>query len=94
LNNAKEKKLNAIKSEILEITEFVTSNKKDEDNNHIDNESNTDSSDTFTLKNIVDSKEKVLNKDDLAEIKNELYTIKSILTKQELVLNEILSKIK
>ena len=94
MNNAKEKKLNAIKSEILEITEFVTSNKKDEDNNHIDNESNTDSSDTFTLKNIVDSKEKVLNKDDLAEIKNELYTIKSILTKQELVLNEILSKIK
>ena len=30
MNTAKEKKLNEIKSEMLEITNFVTSNKKDE----------------------------------------------------------------
>ena len=95
MNTAKEKKLNDIKSEILEITEFVTSNEKDEDTNiHVDKASYIDSGDTFTLTNIVDSKQKVEPKDDLAEIKNELYTLKSILTKQELVLKEILSKIK
>ena len=95
MNTVKEKKLNAIKSEILEIKKFVTSNIKDNDTDiHIDNQSKLDSSDTFTLTNIVNSKQKVQTKDDLAEIKNELYTLKSILTKQELVLKEILSKIK
>ena len=95
MNTAKEKKLNAIKSEILEITEFVTSNKKDEDTEiQIDNESHIDPGDTFTLTNIVNSKRKVLTRDDLDEIKDQLYTVKSILTKQELVLEEILLKIK
>ena len=95
MNTAKEKKLNAIKSEILEITEFVTSNIKDEDTQiQSDNESHIDPSDTFTLTNIVNSKRKVLTRDDLDEIKDQLYTVKSILTKQELVLKEILSKIK
>ena len=95
MSAAKEKKLTTIKSEILEIKKFVTSNKKDEDINiHFENESNIDSSDTFTLTNIVDSKQKVQTKNDLADIKKELHTLKSILTKQELVLREILSKIK
>ena len=95
MNTAKEKKLNAIKSEILEITEFVTSSKKDKDNNiHVDSESYVDSIDTFTLTNIVENKQKVQTKDDLGEIKKELCRLKSILTKQELVLKEILLKIK
>ena len=95
MNTAKEKKLNAIKSEISEVTKFVTSNKKDVDTDiQIDDENNIDTSDTFTLTNIVDSNQRVQTKDDLAEIKNELYTLNSILTKQELVLKEILSKIK
>ncbi len=95
MNTAKEKKLNEIKSEILEITNFVTSNKKGENpDNNTDKEIKINSSDTFTLTNIVNSEHKVETKDDLTEIKNELLTLKSILTKQEIVLKEILLKIK
>ena len=91
MNTAKDKKLNAIKSEILEITKFVTLNKKDDDT---DNEIDIVSSDTFTLTNIVDNKQKVQPKDKLTEIKSELLTLKSMLTKQEIILKEILLKIK
>ena len=95
MNSAKEKKLNAIKSEILEITKFVTSNKNDE-NANIDknNEIEIDSNDTFTLTNIVNNGNKVQYKDNLTEIKNELYELKSMFIKQEKVLKEILLKIK
>ena len=95
MSTAKEKKLNEIKSEILEITNFVTSNKKDENVDiNTDKEININSNDTLTLTNIVNSEQKVKTKDDLTEIKNELLTLKSILTKQEIVLKEILLKIK
>ena len=94
MNTAKEKKLNEIKSEILEITNFVTSNKKDENAHINDKEININSNDTFTLTNIVNGEQKVKTKDDLTEIKNELLTLKSMLTKQEIVLKEILLKIK
>ncbi len=95
MNTTKEKKLNAIKSEILEITNFVTSNKKDENADiHSDKEINADSNDTLTLTNIVNSKLEVETKHDLTEIKNELFILKSLLTKQEIVLKEILLKIK
>tara|TARA_B100001057_G_C22361882_1_gene761176 strand:+ start:272 stop:553 length:282 start_codon:yes stop_codon:yes gene_type:complete len=91
----KEKKLNAIKSEILEIKEFVTSNKKDKDTDVCsDNESHIDPSDIFTLTNIVNNKQKAITSDDLADIKDQLYTVESILTKQELILKEILLKLK
>ena len=95
MNRAKEKQLNAIKSEILEITNFVTSNQKDE-NSDIQREKKIkmNSNDTLTLTNIVDNEHKVETKDDLTEIKNELLTLKSMLTKQEIVLKEILLKIK
>ena len=95
MSTAKEKKLNEIKSEILEITNFVTSNKKDE-NADIDKvkEIKINSNDTLTLTNIVNSEHKIETKDDLTEIKNELLTLKSMLTKQEIVLKEILLKIK
>ena len=94
MSTAKEKKLNEIKSEILEITNFVTSNKKDENAYINDKEININSNDTFTLTNIVNGEQKVKTKDDLTEIKNELLTLKSMLTKQEIVLKEILLKIK
>ena len=94
MNAAKEKKLNEIKSEILEITNFVTSNKKDENADINDKQIKINSNDTFTLTNIVNGEQKVKTKDDLTEIKNELLTLKSMLTKQEIVLKEILLKIK
>ena len=95
MSTAKEKKLNEIKSEILEITNFVTSNKKDENADiNTDKEININSNDTLTLTNIVNGKQKVKTTDDLTEIKNELLTLKSMLTKQEIVLKEVLLKIK
>ena len=95
MSTAKEKKLNEIKSEILEITNFVTSNKKEENVDiNTDKEININSNDTLTLTNIVNGKQKVKTTDDLTEIKNELLTLKSMLTKQEIVLKEILLKIK
>ena len=95
MNTTKEKKLSAIKSEILEITNFVTSNKKDEHSDiHTDKKIKMNSNDTLTLTNIVNSEHNVGTKDDLSEIKNELLTLKSMLTKQEIVLKEVLLKIK
>ncbi len=95
MNSAKEKKLSAIKSEILEITNFVTSSKKDENPDiDTDKEIKIDSNDTLTLTNIVNSEHKVEIKDDLNEIKSELFILKSMLTKQEIMLKEILLKIK
>ena len=95
MNTAKEKRLNEIKSEILEITNFVTSNTNDENSDiHTDKEIKIDSNDTFTLTNVVNSEHKVETKDDLTEIKKELFILKSMLTKQESVLEEIFSKIK
>ena len=95
MSTAKEKKLNEIKSEILEITNFFTSNKKDENADiNTDEEIRINSNDTFTLTNIVNGEQKVKTKDDLTEIKNVLLTLKSMLTKQEIVLKEILLKIK
>ena len=95
MSTAKEKKLNEIKSEILEITNFVTSNKKDENVDiNTDKEININSNDTLTLTNIVNGEQKFKTKDDLTEIKNELLTLKSMLTKQEIVLKEVLLKIK
>ena len=95
MNTGKEKKLNEIKSEMLEITNFVTSNKKDKNAGiNTDKEIYINSNDTLTLTNIVNSEQKIKTKDDLTEIKNELLTLKSMLTKQEIVLKEILLKIK
>ena len=95
LNTTKEKKLNAIKSEILEITDFVTSNNKDKNTDvNQDDKIENDYNDTLTLTNIVNSEHKVLNKNDLTEVKDELNKLKSMLIKQEILLKEILLKIK
>ena len=95
MKNTKEKKLNAIKSEILEITDFVTSNNKDKNTDvNKDDEIENDYNDTLTLTNIVNSEHKLLNKNDLTEVKDELNKLKSTLIKQEILLKEILIKIK
>ena len=95
MKTTKEKKLNAIKSEILEITDFVTSNNKEENtDDNKDSEIENKSNDTLILTNIVNSEHKVLNKNDLTEVKDELYKLKSMLIKQEILLKEILLKIK
>ena len=95
LNTTKEKKLNAIKSEILEITDFVTLNNIDKNTDvNKEDEIENDYNDTLTLTNIVNSEHKVLNKNDLTEVKDELNKLKSTLIKQEILLKEILLKIK
>ena len=94
MNKTKEKKINAIKSEILEIKDFVTSNMNDDNseisdfNNKIDENPNH----TLTLTKIIDS-EKNEDDNDLMKIKKELSTIKSMIIKQEKIIEEILSKI-
>ena len=95
MNKTKENKINAIKSEISEIKDFVTSNIND-DNSEIsdpDNKTVEDPYDTLTLRNIINY-EKNEDNNDLINIKKELSTIKSMIIKQEKVLEEILTKIK
>ena len=95
LNTTKEKKLNAIKSEILEITDFVTSNNKDKNTDvNKDDVTENDYNNTLTLTNIVNSEHKVLTKNDLTEVKDELNKLNSSLIKQEILLKEILLNIK
>ena len=95
MKTTKEKKLNAIKSEILEITDFVTSNNKDKNTDvNKDDEIENHYNDTLTLTNIVNSEHNVLNKNSLTEVIDELNKLKSALIKQEILLKEILLKIK
>ena len=95
MNTAKEKKLNAIKSEILEITDFIKLNNNNKNFDAIkDDEFESNSNDTLTLTNIVNCEPNVQTNDDLTEIKNELYTLKLLLNKNEIILKEILLKIK
>ena len=95
MNKIKEKKINAIKSEILEIKDFVTSNINDDnfEISDLNNKTVEDSNDTLTLKNIIHY-EKNEDNNDLITVKKELGTIKSMIIKQEKVLEEILTKIK
>ena len=95
MKTTKEKKLSAIKSEILEIRDFVISNNKDNDtDNNKDSEIENNSNNTLMLNNIVNSEQKVLNKKELTDVKDELNKLKSMLIKQEILLKEILLKIK
>ena len=95
MKTTKEKKLNEIKSEILEITDFVTSNNKDENtDDNKDSEIENNSNDTLTLTKIVNCEPKIQTTNDLTEIKNELHTLKLLLNKNEMMLKEILLKIK
>ena len=95
MNKTKENKINAIKSEILEIKDFVTSNMNDDNSEISDfkNKIDENPNHTLTLTKIIDS-EKNEDNNDLITIKKELSTIKSMIIKQERILEEILTKIK
>ena len=95
MNKAKEKKLKNIKSEILEIKNFVASNINDDlsnDSTYENVENNRD--DTVTLTKIVDYDSNSINKNDLNDIKHKLDNLKLMLTNQEKTIKEILSRIK
>lgn len=95
MNTVKEKKLNAIKSDISEIKDFVMSNSSMNEK-QLSNDGNLNDSedDTITLTNIIDTKNSVSNVNTLAQIKQDLNLLKSTLIKHEQILTEILLKIK
>ena len=97
MNKIKEKKLNSIKSQIVEINDFVESSFEDKSKeiflNKNDNENK--GKDTFTLTKIVETFPKSTSQlDDITLIKDELSIVKSMLLKQEKTLESILLKIK
>ena len=95
MNKIKEKKLNAIKSDILEIKDFVMSNSVNNTNkissdNHLDDKTD----DTITLTKIVDIHNNSSNPTVLDVIKQDLCLLKSTLIEHEKILKEILLKVK
>ena len=95
MNKVKEKKLNAIKSDILEIKDFVMSNNTHNTNKILsDNKINNTIDDTITLTKIVDFENNVSNSTLLSNIKQDLKFLKSTLIEHEKMLKEILFKIK
>jgi len=95
LNTVKEKKLNAIKSDISEIKDFVIANGSINEKQLSNDDNLKDSEDdTITLTKIVDTKNSVSNVNILADIKQDLNLLKSTLIKHEQILTEILLKIK
>ena len=98
MNKIKEKKLNSIKSQIVEITDFAESDFEDTTKKifvHKKNNFEKKEKDTFLLTKIVNSSPKSINPlDDINFIKDELNIVKSMLSKQEKTLEMILLKIK
>ena len=95
MNKNKEKKLNAIKSEIEEITNFAFSNNNviiDERNDKVNFDNSSDN--TITLTKIIKQDEKTNNNNELYYIKKELEALKSSITSNEILLKEILARIK
>lgn len=95
MNKNKEKKISAIKAEILEVKKFASSqNFKDTENRILNDEKSSDFKNTITLTNIVDTEtEKWLN-DDLSKIKKDLNSLKFTLNEHEKLLKNILLKLK
>ena len=95
MNKIKEKKLNAIKSDILEIKDFVMSNSVNNTNKiSSDNYLDDKIDDTITLTKIVDIQNNSSNPTVLDIIKQDLDLLKSTLIEHEKILKEILLKIK
>ena len=97
MNKIKEKKLNSIKSQIVEITDFVESSFEDKSKEIFPNKNDNENKgkDTFILTKIVEPFPKSTSQlDDITLIKDELSTVKSMLSKQEKTLESILLKIK
>ena len=97
MNKIKEKKLNHIKSQIVEITDFVQSNFEDPSKEQFLADRNANEikeKDTITLTKIVDFGSKIsIKQNDINFIKNELNIVKLMLLNQEKVLKNILLKI-
>ena len=95
MNKVKEKKLNTIKSDILEIKDFVMSsgNNSRKKNSNDDNLKDKED-DTFTLTKIVNFENNGTNTNVLANIKQDLDLLKLTLIEHEHTLKEILLKIK
>ena len=95
MNKVKEKKLNDIKSDILEIKDFVMSNNINNTNKiSIDNQLDNKTDDTITLTKIVDIQNNSTNPTVLDVIKQDIGLLKSTLIEHEKILKEILLKIK
>ena len=93
MNKIKEKKINSIKLEMEEIKKYVTSidkldNSKQDDTNY----SNNNLDDTLTLTKIVKEENKIININDLDEIKKELIELKIAVSDNNKILKEILLK--
>ena len=93
MDKVKEKKLKAIKSDILEIKDFVTSHNNN--NNELPNNynTNTESVDTHTLTQIVGIENKGENLRVFENIRKEIITLQTTLIEHEKILKEILLKI-
>ena len=91
-------KLNSIKSQIVEITDFVESALEDKNKKiFVNKNSNIENNqkDTFILSKIVNTSAKSSSQlNDIVFIKDELNIIKLMLSKQEKTLEMILLKIK
>ena len=97
MNKIKEKKLNSIKSQIVEITDFVESSFEDKSKEIFPNKNDNENKgkDTFTLTKIVEPFPKSTSQlDNITLIKDELNIVKSMLSKQEKTLESILLKLK
>jgi len=95
VNKVKEKKLNDIKSDILEIKDFVMSNSVNNTNKiSSDNYLDDKIDDTITLTKIVDIQNNSSNPKVLDVIKQDLGLLKSTLIEHEKILKEILLKVK
>ena len=94
MDRVKEKKLKAIKSDILEIKDFVTSHNNN--NDEIPNSHNTNNklNDTHILTQIVGIKNNSQNLSVFENIRKEIITLQTTLIEHEKILKEILSKIK
>ena len=95
MNKIKEKKLNAIKSDILEVKDFVLSHSNNKVNQHVDNDSTKFKvDDTVTLTKIVDFDESSPSSNILTNVRQDLQLLKSTLVEHEKILKEILDKLK
>ena len=97
MNKIKEKKLNSIKSQIVEITDFVESSFEDKSKEIFPNKNDNENKekDTFILTKIVELSPKSTNEiDNINYFRDELSIVKSMLSKQEKTLESILLKLK
>ena len=98
MNKIKEKKLNSIKSQLVEITDFVKTSLDNKTEKVIFNEGiNFEKKDknTITLTKIVNYGPNNLKQiDDISFIKKELNHIRDMLAKQEKILEKIVQKFK